>query len=659
MKLPRVTITAPRIVMALACAVVIVLFWTNDDNAGKPYAIRGNGEYLPILDRGDGHMLFLMARSTAFDLDWDFKNDLGAFGDPWGQLVNAKTRRKEVPHPIGPALIWTPLLWISHAASKVVNLFGYDIKGHGYTEWHQRFVFASSVAAALLAVLLGLRLARRFIGGRWSPTYAAVAVLLGTSITYYATNMPSYGHALDAGACGAFLGLWALTIGRNDWKRWVKLGVLLGIAMLIRVQDVALGVVVALEIVTTIARDVRAGRADWRIRAIRWLVGGALTLAVALIVFTPQLYYWHVIYGDWNALPQGPRYTRLGSPMILELLYSARNGWFSTTPVAYLAVIGLVCVPRKARFVALGLGLALAIQVYLNSTIIDWWAMASWGQRRLCSVTLVLVFGLAGLLWRCGHVVANRRFVRRVPRLVWHVLAVFVLGIMIVWNLWRVNSLAGGIGAPAELEPTCCAKAPKFLRARLQPIYDRIGNPFQFPANLLFAIRHGVDIRRWDEAVGYYALVPPAQSLRDDSMFRETGGWRIGFPKAEPYLVGHWSGPYRALEKSFRFTVERRVTALVPNLMPYPQRFTLWLAPGGSDRVKILWDDEVVAERTLQPGWQPVEWVVRDMTMGEHELGIEAEPAPFEKADWPKPRLPVGVAVHTLIVGFARDPRTR
>jgi hypothetical protein len=634
--------------MAAACAVIVLMYWTNDDNAGKPDAPRGHGQYLPILDRGDGHMMYLMARSTAIDLDWSFANDLAAYGDPWGQAINPVTHQKEIPHPVGPPLVWTPLIWTAQIGAYAANAFGADIPLDGYSAWHQRFVFLSSVFAALLAILLGRRVAHEYIGGTWSSVYGAVAILLGTSITYYATYMPSYGHALDAGACGAFLAYWALTRGRTDWRRWINLGALLGIAMLIRVQDVAFGVVVALEVGAAVVADYRARRIDWRLLALRWLAGGALTLFVALVVFSPQLVYWHVIYGDWRALPQGARYTRLGSPMILELLFAPRNGWFSTTPLAYAAVLGLFCVPKSARFVALAFGLALALQIYLNSTIYDWWAMASWSQRRLCSVTLVLVFGLAALVWRCGWLVSK---LRRVPPAVWHVPALALLAPFVAWNLWRVSDLKAGKAAPMELEPTCCAKTPERLRPYLQWIYDRIGNPFELPASAIFALRHGVEIQRWDQAVGYYALMPSAQSLRDDSMYSEHGGWRIGYPKAEPYLVGHWSGAHTNGERAFRWTVGRRVSAIVPNLLPEPQRFMLWIAPGGTRDVAVYWDDDLVARTTLQPGWQTITFDRLNMPVGEHDLTIEATPAAFPPTDgWPTPKLPVGVAISWLYV---------
>jgi hypothetical protein len=642
-----------RWLMALACAVVVLMYWTNDDMAGQPNAVRGTGQYLPILDRGDGHMLYLMARSTALDFDWVFDNDLGAFGDPWGQPRNA-AGHKQIPHPIGPALIWTPLIWLAQGGATVANWFGAGIPMHGYTPFHQRFVLLSSVAAALLAILLGRALARRYIGGPWSATYAAIAVLLGTSVTYYATYMPSYGHALDAGACGAFLGAWALTLGRSDWRRFVLLGVLLGVAMLIRVQDVALGVVVAIEVVHGIVGNLRRRAIDWRVRALISIAQGLSVLAVALVVFVPQLFYWHAMYGDWVSLQsgQGSRYTRLGSPMILELLYSSRNGWFSTTPVAYLAVLGLPFVPRRARLVALAFGSAIGLQVFLSSSILDYWGQASWSQRRLCSVTLPLVFGLAALLWRMGWLAAK---LRRVPRAVWHVPAVLVLGSMIAWNVWRVRSMRAGKAAPADLVPTCCDATPHWARGPITWVYNRIGNPFQLPASAIFAIRHGVEIQRWDHAVGNYPLMVSMQGLLGDGMYTEHGAWRIGYPKAEPYLVGHWSGPQTGAGLAMRWTVSPSTSVIVPNLMPYSQRFTLSLAPGGAHEVVVRWDDDVVAKTVLHDGWQDVVFEIDDLSVGEHDMTIEATPAPFTAREgWPVPRLPVGVAVHRLDVEIVR-----
>lgn len=253
---------------------------------GDPVSPRGDGVYRPVLAHGDGHMLYLMARSTALDGDWIFDNDLARFGDPWREPRTA-TGRKAIVHPIGVPLVWTPLIWVAESAGAVVNAFGGDIPMHGYTAWHQRFVFLSSVLFGCGAALLGRRLAKQTVGGTWSATYAAIAVLLGTPLTYYATYMPSYSHAIDAFTCAAFFAYWAETVGRCDVRRWCALGVLLGAATLVRTQELAMGIVVAIEVAVQVVRGARGPDAA-RV-AFRWLAGGLATLAVTLVVLIPQL----------------------------------------------------------------------------------------------------------------------------------------------------------------------------------------------------------------------------------------------------------------------------------------------------------------------------------------------------------------------------------
>jgi hypothetical protein len=627
-----------RWVIAAAFLFVVVLYFRNDDMGGDPKTPRGDGVYRPVLARGDGHMLYLIARSTALDADWDFQNDL-KFGDPWRQATDPETGRKVIPQPVGPALVWTPLIWVAHGASKVLNVFGADIPAHGYTKFHQRFVFLSSALGACLAIALAMLLARRFGMGRWAITYGGLAGLLATPLTYYATHMPSYNHALDALAATAFLAYWALSIGRTDIKRWIVLGLLLGLAMLIRMQELGLGVVVALEVVTTLVRK----------RDVRVLAKGALVLAIALVMFTPQLAFWKVVYGGWFEAPQGGAYTRPGTPMILELLWSARNGWFVSHPVAYAGVIGLFFVPKEARFATAGLVLALLLQIYLNSTIFDYWGQASFGSRRLCSMTLPVVVGFAALVWRCGRLVAR---VPRVPRGVWHGVGVLVLAPFVAWNIDRVLLFDKGKAAPDGLSPTCCDRGPRWTMPFLGWFYERIGNPFEFPANAIFAIRHGVEIQRWDRAVGNYAVMPNFEQLSTNNVVNVSGRWKVGSPGSEPYLIGRFTGP-RDGDRWFRWTLEKRVRMLVPNLVPNDQHVTVWVAPAGATRVKVAWNDHVVFDGDLEPGWNPIGFTLEAPFVGEHELSLESELAVYTPPVNPqKPinptTLPVGVAISAV-----------
>jgi hypothetical protein len=389
----------------------------------------------------------------------------------------------------------------------------------------------------------------------------------------------------------------------------------------------------------------------WRELAAWWL-GGAAVLSVALIVFIPQLLEWRIVFGSFAGLPQGARFTRLEAPMLGEVLYSARNGWFSTTPIAYAAVLGLLLLPRRLWLVGLGLILTVAIQIYLNSVIFDWWASAAFGQRRMCNVTLPLVVGLACLIWRCGQLG------RRLPLAARHALAIAILAPFIAWNLGRVSELRAGVAATDGLVPTCCDRVPRPLRGAAHWIYSRIGNPFELPASAYFAWRHDVPLDRWDTTVGNYPLIPPLDSLIDDSLWTARGGWPIG-SGAAPYLVRGFSPVVRA-DRPLRWTTAPAATVLVPNLMPYGQRLTLWLAPGGAHHATIRWNGTVVANADLA-GWTPIHFDLPDIAIHTNELTIEATPGPLitggplgAPLSAPRPTGPVGVAVGDLEAAFLR-----
>src|SRR5690606_37434906 len=245
----------------------------------------------------------------------------------------------------------------------------------------------------------------------------------------------------------------------------------------------------------------------------RWIAGligrGVLALVVALVVFTPQLMAWKLLYGELFASPMGAGFMRYGHPQVLELLFSSRNGWLSTTPVAYAGVLGLLVVPGGARVGAAGLLVALVVQIWINASVYDWWAGASLGQRRLCSVTIIVVVGLAALVRGCG------RAARGLPAWARHTAAIAALGWFVTWNMLHVGKLRRGKAAGHAVAASCCGGVPGPLRAIAQPVYDAMGNPFSLPASAYFAARYGVGIHRWDVVAGSYVWEPPWNEYRD------------------------------------------------------------------------------------------------------------------------------------------------
>lgn len=662
------------VVLGLAALSVAVMYCSNNNLDKHPELPRGDGQYRPVMARGDGHMHFLFTRSLLFDRDVQLDNDLAQFGDPW-QQPRTVTGRKNVMQQVGPSLIWAPVLAGAHGAALVANLFGANIQTHGYTLFHQRILFATSVLFAWLAVALALFVVMRLGGGRWSATWAAIAVLLGTTLTYYATYMPSYAHAMDAAATAGFLALWALTYSDTRWRRAVWLGVMLGICLTVRVQNILLGSVLAIELALGLVQHLRsAGRTNTLRFAGNSVGRGALALMIALVIFSPQLYVWKVFYGAWITTPQGPGMVRYGHPMILELLFSARNGWLATHPIAYFGVIGLglgvVLGPRigpRVRVISAAMLVAVATQVYANAATMDWWGSSSFGQRRMCSATLPLVLGLAWLL------TVGNQLARRLPRAVRHGMAITFLTFFVAWNLNWVGQLRHGATAGRDEQLPCCHDVPKPLAMIAAPVYRVVGNPFAWPASALFAWRHDVPLTRWDQVVGHYPLVPAFLGYVDGSYKFATGTWHLTDGNANRYLLQGWGPAWRPPAKPaapghaqpnvphWRWTTAASASALLPILLPEPHRITVPMfanAPADAPlAVVVRCNGAIVATAKVGPAWTNVTFDT-DGSLGENVITIEAPvAAPQAPPSDAPPALDTPVAIDsTTPIGVAMRP---
>jgi hypothetical protein len=274
----------------------------------------------------------------------------------------------------------------------------------------------------------------------------------------------------------------------------------------------------------------------------------------------------------------------------------------------------------RARLIAIGLLAAVAIQVYLNSIIYDWWGQASYGARRLCSMTMPLVVGLAVWIHVLGRAVARWP---RIHRAVWHVATLVVLGWFVAWNLSWVSLFSAGRAPERRAGPICCKEAPAPLASIAEPIYRRVGNPFALPASAVFALRHGVSPRRWDQVIGEYPFMP-SMLYTADSIRGAGGDWNLGGPGATPFLIHGVGGVVRGSGRGIRYTTARKAEMFVPNLLPQRMRVT-WLLtpqPGAPVDVVVRWNGDVVVRQTLSAP-TTVSWTIEG-DVGTNVLTVEA-----------------------------------
>lgn len=386
----------------------------------------------------DEVQFFAWIRSWTFDRDVDFENeyryfqagDAGRyklFTDTLLGLENENGRRVNFA-PVGCAILWAPFYAGGHAAAFLTGA-----PTDGFSQPYVSAVAYASAFYGFLAVLLSADIARRVVG---RGAIAAAIIALGTPLVYYIYISPPFSHATSAFAVSLFVWTWLRV--RHAWapRAMVLLGVTGAIMAMVREQDVFFVIGPAIDYLRALARSVRAEPPGRRAR----LAGGGLVLAagaavVFLVVYSPQLLAYQALNGHPSQTTLVFRKLTWSSPHALEVLFSARHGLFAWTPLAAIAIGGLVLLStRRAQALRLRthpdaawIGLcALAMvagQVYISGVVESWTVAGSFGQRRFVALTPLLTLGLAALLVELRH-----------RGLVWRTAAAGVFVLCIWWN---------------------------------------------------------------------------------------------------------------------------------------------------------------------------------------------------------------------------------
>jgi hypothetical protein len=342
---------------------------------------------------GDAIEHYVQLRSAVFDLDLQFLNDYAGLYRVDEQAMAGVAAVKSTPTghmrnymPVGPALLWAPLFLAVTATVALLNLLGVAYPLDGFARAFQSTAGFSGILAAAagswFAYLVGSSLV-----DRRSAIWATLTIWLSSSAIYYSLISPAYSHAASMLVVSAFWLAWIRTRARQDARRYVALGLLAGLAALMRWQDGLLLAIPALD-------------ALWHRRALG--IGGvvsrvAVCAAAAALAFVPQMIVWNVLYGQPLTVPQGPGFMRWREPALIATLFSDNHGLIAWTPVIALSLAGLVPLVRRAPLVGAAAILFFLSSWYVNASVADWWAGEAFGARRFLSCFPVFVLGLAAL----------------------------------------------------------------------------------------------------------------------------------------------------------------------------------------------------------------------------------------------------------------------
>lgn len=412
----------------------------------------------------------------------------------WYHLGTTPTGRAGNVFGIGPAVFDAPLFLVGHTIALVSGS-----RSDGFSSWEVRLYTWASLVFSLGAIVVAYRLARRRLDLTTLALVGPVICALAGPVVYYAVRQPGYAHPMATFFAAWFVDEWDRSYDATRTLRvWLRLGALLGAAALARPQLALWGVL----LVHPAVDDIRATR-DPKV-ALHWLAGAV----AALVVFSPQLVAWKVLYGDFYVVPQGPDFMRWDAPCWSETLFSSRNGLFTWAPAYVAFAIALCALVRRMPRLVLFLVLGVALQAIANGAAWDWWAGGSFGGRRFDSTYIAFAFGAAAIVeWvaKTAPRALERQVAWRVRASAAAALATgFVVLELVVANLQYAGQttatsarIGGGEAASAVLGRL------DGLHGKVAAVASSLSN---LPARALFAWKHDVPLDTYDRVVGVHVL---------------------------------------------------------------------------------------------------------------------------------------------------------
>ena len=323
----------------------------------------------------------------------------------------------------GLAILWSPFFLMAHLISIFCGL-----TANGQTNLYYGFILIAGIVYTYIGLVFLYKLLRRYFNHRTS--------LWSTSLFFLATNVFFYSVLLGAGMSHVYsftmICIYLFFCHRFAEKPSLKNLILLGIpfamAVLIRPTNIISGLYLFL-----------MGVSGWESLKDRlhfwvknyWAI--LALLAIGIIVFIPQMVYWHYVTGKYLVYSyQEYGFPNWRLPKFGIVLFGKYNGWLTYTPIVIFALIGLFIQLWRKQMNSLGTVLILIFATYVNAS---WWVptfSAAVGQRAMIDFLPFLALPLA-------FIVNEIRNLSRPQRIGLFI----IIGIFIFYNIqfgFRYNS---------------------------------------------------------------------------------------------------------------------------------------------------------------------------------------------------------------------------
>ncbi|MEN3013817.1 MAG: hypothetical protein ABDH23_04285 [Endomicrobiia bacterium] len=278
---------------------------------------------------------------------------------------------------IGCSIVWLPVYFLA-------SLFENEKISILFTNF-----FSSLLGLGSLWIFLKFAKEKLKINKRIS-FFICICVFLGTPLLFYSYAIPQNAHTTAAFLCSLFFIFWFNTINEFTFRRFLTLGILLGIISCVRLQRIILIIPIILEFILKIANR------NLEVQKIKKYFLCLIVLITGFFVgFSPSLVNSKIIFSQLM-IPK--LYTislnRFIISHIFEVLFSSYHSVILWTPLILLSILGLIRGLKYNFLISLSLILVFLIETFIISLVISPGGGASFGIRYYTDLIFIFAMGL-------------------------------------------------------------------------------------------------------------------------------------------------------------------------------------------------------------------------------------------------------------------------
>lgn len=272
----------------------------------------------------DAKFYYSITRSLIFDHDLLLGNEFLKF-----DLLKVIPPNNFIPsfYPPGVSIFWLPLFYTAFGFTHLIQLLLPHIRFSGYEKIFEFSAGLTNISLGIFSLFLIYKMLSKYFSEQISLLTVSL-LFLTTNLFFYIAVEPINSHAASFFLSTLFVYYFLTRLKYRS--SYFLLGIIGGFAGVVRTQDL---LILVLPVSYLIFRHMRSLRL--------FASYGLLLFTGTVVGFIPQILLWKYFYHTFWFSPYIETGFNFLNPQILHVLFNSQNGLFVTTPVVFIAVIGL------------------------------------------------------------------------------------------------------------------------------------------------------------------------------------------------------------------------------------------------------------------------------------------------------------------------------